>query len=1334
MKKPIIVIALLASTLAGVQAQVTGTGATATATQPALPAPTAYGVVEQGANYRVWQKTTVENGTNRVHRYTELASGLNYLDPQTGQWRPSREKIDLLPAGGAFAAAATQGSHKASFPLDIASGVIQLSGPDGKQLKSRPVCLFYEDDNNSELIAVLTNSVGELVGSNQVVYPDAFEGAAASVRYTYTKAGFEQDIVIQGQLPDPAALGLNPARMRLGVLTAFFDTNNPVATPGPTDTADGLNDTTLTFGSVKMGQGRAFSIGNTEQTPPPAVVTPASWLNWITNATRQSSFSKGTPSYKRWFQLQGRNFLMEEVPYRRVSAQLQQLPPATGRLNTVSTNLFAADSFVDAIPARLLSLPASGEPVKTQTMRLSRVDWDQTPAVVLDYATVNSGSDYTFQSGSTYLVSGPCYMGTVHLYGGAVIKYANVNSVYAVQLGAWDYATAFIEVDGGLGCYISAEQPAIFTAADDDTVGETISGSTGNPLGNYYANPAIYAPGGLTLSNVRIRYAAQALWVGDSSSLMLSDSRVTDSGVMAVLGLGDGYSGPMTLTCNNCLYNCPYANGGGVVAWDMGDGGDSYNLNNCTIDNVYYLVAGPYYDSNYGCAANSIFANVQNLCVYWTSYDGWNENPNGFYNSYATFGNPQIIASGNPFQTDGGNNNYYLAADYPFRNVGSTAIDPNLLADLATLTTYAPQAGSYPDNDGMPDLGYHYPINESFDGDGLPDWWEMEWFGNLNHSGSDLDSNGNTLLYDYVNNLAPANVISFSLFTTNNYVNTSLAAVQVNVTGGWPSYQAVLVNSTNFAGATWTSYTSSNLTVNLGSLNNGDYSVWVGLRGWPTAAVQTWQEIDFTIDTTPPLLVITNPAPLPCTLGIPLVQMQGYADKQLAAFTFDVSNATGVVTGQQGIIMSQFFDTNLWQFTTNYFQCFDITLTPGTNLVTLHATDFAGNTTNCNLPINLDYSIRTNPPVVQLTWPQDGLQVSGTSFTLDGFVDDPMATVTAQVVDTSGDTNVVSGVVERTGRFWVDNLPLSGGTNLLTLSITDAAGHTSVTNIGVIQSALTLTITPPVDPSVLWQPAVTVSGTISGSGYAVSVNGVSATVNGNSWSAANVPVTPGGVACFTAMATGGGQTQAAAKSSPAKPDTVGIIVQSDTQKVTDHTDTRNETWLENVLYGYSETWTTNDLTQHWTDGAGGSATSTAGSRGASGGLNWDGLEYVWVEDSPSQSSLLGGWLFYSLDIVPYDYLNANYTIWVGDTNHYSLNKPLGCEYCAVQTNYTIATWDAENYCSNIVHRAYTRNASTKMVLLSGGRGIPGQQNLARDFGVGKAYPVSIQPAGLFVCI
>jgi len=35
----------------------------------------------------------------------------------------------------------------------------------------------------------------------------------------------------------------------------------------------------------------------------------------------------------------------------------------------------------------------------------------------------------------------------------------------------------------------------IFTAADDNTVGQTIYYSTGYPQGNYYANPAIYASG-----------------------------------------------------------------------------------------------------------------------------------------------------------------------------------------------------------------------------------------------------------------------------------------------------------------------------------------------------------------------------------------------------------------------------------------------------------------------------------------------------------------------------------------------------------------------------------------------------------------------------------------------------------------------------------------------------------------------------------------------------------------------------------------------------------------------------------------------------------------------
>ena len=47
-------------------------------------------------------------------------------------------------------------------------------------------------------------------------------------------------------------------------------------------------------------------------------------------------------------------------------------------------------------------------------------------------------------------------------------------------------------------------------------------------------------------------------------------------------------------------------------------------------------------------------------------------------------------------------------------------------------------------------------------------------------------------------------------------------------------------------------------------------------------------------------------------------------------------------------------------------------LTNGLNTITLHATDMAGNVTVTNFSLTLDYSSRTNPPLVNLYWPQNG--------------------------------------------------------------------------------------------------------------------------------------------------------------------------------------------------------------------------------------------------------------------------------------------------------------------------------------------------------------------------
>jgi hypothetical protein len=410
-------------------------------------------------------------------------------------------------------------------------------------------------------------------------------------------------------------------------------------------------------------------------------------------------------------------------------------------------------------------------------------------------------------------------------------------------------------------------------------------------------------------------------------------------------------------------------------------------------------------------------------------------------------------------------------------------------------------------------------------GDGVPDWWIWMFFADLSLNATNLDSQGvYSLLYDYTNNLDP-NVINFTLSYTNQYATASGAPVQVNVTAGVPSYFAVLLDDTNFAGATWNDYTSSNITINLGTIQ-GWHDVWIGLRGLPPDAQQTWHSKHLNL-ALPPLLVITNP--VANVVSQPIIQIYGYCQESLASISYDISNAVGVVANQQSEITDRYFDTNVRGFTTNYFECLDVPLTNGLNTITIHATDLAGNTTTTNFNFTLDYSSKTNPPVLQITWPQDGTQISGSNFTCRGWIDDPTATVAAQVVYTNGDTNVFvgglytnvfSGAVERNGNFWIENLPINAGTNAFTITVTDAVGNTSVTNISVVQSALALTVNPVTPDSQLWQATVNLTGTIFDPTYAVWVNGVKGHNNGNgTWSANNVPVNSGGTASFTATAS-----------------------------------------------------------------------------------------------------------------------------------------------------------------------------------------------------------------------
>jgi len=158
---------------------------------------------------RVTWRTNHDEVIAVTNAYTTLATGLYHRDLASGQWVESLERIDPNPGG----AAATNGPHRVIFASDMATGATDLEMPDGQRMITRVIGLSLADATNNVWLAVLKDSCpGQIVGSNQVVYADAFTGVSADVRYTYTRAGLEQDILLRAQLPRPESYGLSRIR------------------------------------------------------------------------------------------------------------------------------------------------------------------------------------------------------------------------------------------------------------------------------------------------------------------------------------------------------------------------------------------------------------------------------------------------------------------------------------------------------------------------------------------------------------------------------------------------------------------------------------------------------------------------------------------------------------------------------------------------------------------------------------------------------------------------------------------------------------------------------------------------------------------------------------------------------------------------------------------------------------------------------------------------------------------------------------------------------------------------------------------------------------------
>lgn len=566
---------------------------------------------------------------------------------------------------------------------------------------------------------------------------------------------------------------------------------------------------------------------------------------------------------------------------------------------------------------------------------------------------------------------------------------------------------------------------------------------------------------------------------------------------------------------------------------------------------------------------------------------------------------------------------------------------------------------------------------------GLLDWWEWKYFGGFNQTtNGDYDNDGVNIGYEYAHGIDP-NKIQFSVIVTNDLVSSLYVPVQLDITGGVPS-QISVVDSTNFipVGTTWYPYVSSSFVVNLAA-TDGVHQIWIGLKGRPTDAQQTWQSAIVTLDTTPPVIL---PASQTVTTTNGLLQLTGTISEPLSSIHFDVANVATTNLNQIGYVMGAQVDATSGKETTNQFQCFDILLAPGTNLVNVRASDFAGNVATNVYTYVLDVSGHTAPPVITVQWPENNAKISGANYTVHGTLDDPTTKIELMTV-VSGVTNTIAGSVARDGQFWIENVPLPDGTNQFTLTAQDIAGNTSSVTQTVSKSAVTLTINP-VNPAGLTQATVTVSGTIASSGYAVSVNGVAATVSpdGNGvylWSV-DVPLSPGGNVSISANATltGGSAPDAEATQF------------ADTPSLVQGTSYHEQLNAQSFNHFYS-VYTAQEIsgTRSWTKGSGGEVHAYQAYQ-STGYTMYENVDFDWTASWPPEAINLS-------DVSSDGNIDFDFT--------YFFSFPLEhCEQwgdgppCPDLPVANLTTHDCNYSC---------RKADTRMELKVGGKGILDQSQL-----------------------
>ena len=524
-------------------------------------------------------------------------------------------------------------------------GAVTVTTPENVTLRSTPIAIGLYDaaSGQSVIVATLTNTTGVLVDPQHVVYNKAFVGGgfAASVVYSLPDTGsFHQDVIFVGfdQGFDPTVWGFaadSTNSLQIQIFTEFYDPPQPLiltnliyVEQNPAVRASmaspDLIDYTLDFGDYVFWPGKAYT-------------------------TASKNPAGGARILKEFVTFSGRTLLVESVPYRFLENDLRALPPVVTRTSSLTRPPGAQKIRVAAASVPSLRKIKKTGMEKILPAKTSALAVGLPKGVTVDYVVTvsTSSTPVVYSADTTYYVSGTVYDYAPVTIESAVFKFPTnagiiyIYNNYAPTMGTTNY------------------RPAIFTAADDNTIGTTLSTNiwshyTGNPGTNIYGLTPLwlYAATNMALNNLQFRYVFNGVAAGYGSAnqvITLSHCQFVD----CLAGTTFEPSEPLTLNLNNCLFaNVQYPAQSHSFPITV-------NACNCTFDSATDLF---FADGSWGSTAsfnitNSILSNITNeFAINSSSAFASNGAYNGFYKAI-------------PFGTSSSSN-----STYPYQSVGAATI------------------------------------------------------------------------------------------------------------------------------------------------------------------------------------------------------------------------------------------------------------------------------------------------------------------------------------------------------------------------------------------------------------------------------------------------------------------------------------------------------------------------------------------------------------------------------------------------------------------------------------------------------------------------------------